>query len=193
MKKISTIFLGMVVVFVLAISVAQARSSDTISFGYKSAELTPYARTKLESLSLDIKHLPSVQVVAYAPQTVGDPQENTLFANKRGKTVMDFLVEQGVPASIINVQTVHGPATKSRMVEINYGATSTPVVGTTPPPPAPTTEPAVAAAPPPAPAKEPVITAEPEKEYESGLSETSETSDQPFLDPKDKVPSRWNY
>lgn len=192
MKKSLVAILAIVMLAIVAAPSAQAGNQDTVHFGYKSDAITPQARAKLESLSLDIKHLSSVTVTAYVPD-VGDVALNQEFATKRVQTVKDFLVSQGVSDSIISTQTIPGSISKSRMVELSYGAGAAPVAPMTtpasaaPPPPPPPSDDLSAAPPPPPPAEEPVITAGP-KTYESGVTEEDVASGKP-----QKTPSRWEY
>jgi hypothetical protein len=213
MKKTIIAIVGIVMLALVAMPAAHAGSQDTINFGYKSDEITPQARAKLESLSLDIKHLSSVVVTSYVPDA-GDVALNQEFATKRVMAVKSFLVSQGVSDSVISTQTVPGSIAKSRMVELSYGTgavpsapMSAPTSAASPPPPPPMSDlpeaptpmsdlpeappPPMddmsAAPPPPPPAEEPVITAGP-KTYESGVTEEDVASGQ-----TNKTPSRWEY
>lgn len=183
MKRTFTVIIGIIMLAIIAMPAAQAGNQDTVHFGYKSDALTPHARAKLESLALDLKHLRSVMVTSYIPQ-VGDVALNQEFATKRVNVVKNFLVTQGVPAEVVSTQTIPGSISKSRMVEMGYGAGAAPSTPAATPPPA--GKPAAAAPPPPA--KEPVITAEREKTYESGVTEEDVTEESP-----NKIPSRWEY
>lgn len=186
MKKTLVAIIGIVMLTIIAVPAAQAGSQDTVHFEYKSATLTPKAREKLESLALDLKHLSSVMVTSYVPQ-VGDINLNQDFATKRVQVVKDFLVTQGVSADVISTQTITGPISKSRMVEMSYGGGSAPSGGMamTPPPPLPASEPAAAPPPPP---QEPVISAEQEKTYDSGVTEEDVAGEK-----VGQTPSRWEY
>jgi len=194
MKKSLVTILGIVMLALVAVPSAQAGNQDTVHFGYKSDEITPQARAKLESLSLDIKHLSSVTVTAYVPSE-GDVALNQEYATKRVQAVKSFLVSQGVSDTVISTQTVPGSLGKARMVELSYGAGAAPAMPAEPvsspgamaPPPPPASEP-VSAAPPPAPvSQEPVITAQP-RTYESGITEEDVASGKP-----NKTPSRWEH
>jgi hypothetical protein len=202
MKKSLVTILGIVMLALVAVPSAQAGNQDTVHFGYKSDEITPQARAKLESLALDIKHLSSVTVTAYVPDA-GDVALNQEYATKRVQAVKSFLISQGVSDSIISTQTIPGSISKSRMVELSYGAGAAPAMpaepmsappapvsspgAMTPPPPSPVDEP-VSATPPPSPvSQEPVITAQP-KTYESGITEEDVASGQP-----NRTPSRWEH
>lgn len=198
MKKSLVAILGIVMLAIVAVPSAQAGNQDTIHFGYKSDAITPQNRAKLESLALDIKHLSSVTVTAYVP-AVGDVNLNQEYATKRVQAVKTFLVSQGVSDSIISTQTVPGSISKSRMVELSYGAGAAPAAPMAPPPapvaspgamtppPSPVSEP-VSATPPPSPAsKEPVITAQP-KTYESGITEEDVAAGK-----QNRTPSRWEH
>lgn len=189
MKKIALSLIGIIAVIVLAMPHAEARNPDSVHFSYRSAALSSQARSKLEQMALDLKHLKQVLVTSYVPD-VGDVSENQLFANQRVETVKNFLIEQGVPADVISTQTLPGPASKQRLVELSYGATSMPSSPPPPPPPPPTSMTTPAAPPPPA--KEPVITAKPEKKYKSGVTEV-DIANQPYPGQKDTPPSRWEY
>lgn len=196
MKKSLIAILGIIMLAIVAVPTAQAGNQDSVHFGFKSDALTPQARAKLESLALDIKHLSSVVVTSYVP-AVGDVALNQEFATKRVAAVKSFLISQGVSDGIISTQTVPGSISKSRMVELSYGAGGAgaapmpaPVASPgaiTPPPPPPTSQPTSAAPPPPPPAQEPVITAQP-KTYESGVTEEDVASGK-----TNKTPSRWEY
>ena len=181
MKRTFTVIVGIIMLAIIAMPAAQAGNQDTVHFGYKSDALTPHARAKLESLALDLKHLRSVMVTSYVPQA-GDVALNQEFATKRVNVVKNFLVTQGVPAEVVSTQTIPGSISKSRMVEMSYGAGAAPPTATPPPAGEP------AAATPPPPAEEPVITAEREKTYESGVTEEDVAEGSP-----NKIPSRWEY
>ncbi len=166
--KIRMGILTLLASFALSMPVAHAKNLDTIGFEYKSAAISSNAQTKLQALALDLKHLKDITVTAYVASNAGDPAENQSFATQRVAAVKSFLVQQGVADSAIVTQTLPGPASKARLVEVNYGsapvatasapaATSTPVK--TSPAPVASTPPPVAApvaekvAPPPAPVK----------------------------------------
>jgi len=169
---------------------------NAVYFGYKSADLNANAKSTLDQLSLDLKHLKHVTVTAYVSDS-GDAQLNQEFASKRVETVKDYLIGQGVPANVISTQTLSGPVSKARLVEVGYGTGG---VASTPPPPVksappPTPAPAAAkAAPPPAPApSKPVITAQPQKSTPSGIQE-EDIDAEPYLGDESKTPpSRWEY
>lgn len=197
MKKLASSILFLTALIMLVIPSSEARSPDSIQFGYKSSALTPSARSKLDQMALDLKHLKSIMISSCVP-SVGDASLNQQFANERVEAVKQHLIGQGVDANAISTQAI--PCNRQRSVEISYGAgATTPTTSAMPPPPAPTSTPPPAATPPPPPppAKEPVITAEPEKKYESGLTESTEKNvvDEkvPYLEPKAAVPSRWDY
>ena len=179
MKRTLTAIIGIVMLTIIAVPAAHAGNQDTVRFGFKSATLTPHARAKLESLALDLKHLSSVMVTSYVPQ-VGDIALNQNFATQRVGVVKSFLVTQGVAADIISTQTITGPASKSRMVEMSYGGGAAPAAA-----PPPVSSPAAFAPPPPT-AEEPVITTD--KTYESGVTEEDVAAGS-----SSKSPSRWEY
>lgn len=189
MKKVTLFLIGIIAVIMLVGTKAEARNPDNIFFGYRSAELSSEARDALEQMALDLKHLKQVLITSYVPD-VGDVSENQLFANQRIETVKNFLIEQGVPASVISTQTLPGPASKQRMVELSYGVTAMPSPSSPPPPPTSMKAPPPAATPPLA--KEPVITAKPERKYKSGVTE-ADISNQPYRGDEDTPPSRWEY
>ncbi len=152
--------------------------------------LNSTAQAKLEQMSLDLKHLKQVLITSYVP-SVGDVTLNQQFANERVNVVKNFLIQQGVPADVISTQAI--PGARQRVVELSYGAASS-MAAATPPPPPPTSQPAAFAPPPPppAPASEPVITAQPEKKYDSGVTEAN-VAEQPYTGEKGTPPSRWEY
>lgn len=191
------------VVAVLVFSLPAWAKGDDVYFGYKSADLTANTKSKLDQMALDLKHLKSVTLTAYVSDA-GDPQLNQEFATKRVEAVKNYLVSQGVPASVISTQTLSGPASKARLVNIGYEAPS--MAARTPAPPAYTPPPAPKAAPtpppPPPPAaqpapsqpSQPVITAKPEKKTSSGIEEMDISNEAYTGDEKTNVPpSRWEY
>lgn len=189
MKKYLITFLITTVVFAFA-APAWAKN-DSIHFGYKSAALTPRAKTKLSEMSLYLsQYTGSIYLTAYVSDA-GDQALNQEFATKRVQAVKAYLVTQGVPVTSMVTQTLPGPVSKARMVMISHGEpppqpmAATPTAPSTPPPAAPTPPPEAAPPPP-----EPVITAQPEKR---GVEEV-DISDKPYReDTKSTPPSRWEY
>lgn len=193
MKNIVVLIMAVTACLTISMGTALARSADTIRFDYKSSEINAAARTQLDQMSLDLKHLRQILITSYVP-SVGDVALNQQFANERVEAVKSYLIQQGVPADVVSTQTI--PGSQQRLVELSYGsapagasqAPST-YVPTSPPPAAPPA-PLPAAAPPPP--QEPVITAQPSKTYESGITE-ADISDQPYRGQTNTPPSRWEY
>jgi hypothetical protein len=186
----------------MVISIPAWAGGNAVYFGYKSADLNANAKSTLDQLSLDLKHLKNVTVTAYVSDA-GDMQLNQEFATKRVEAVKDYLISQGVPANVISTQTLSGPVSKARLVEIGYGSGGVssappPPVRSAPPAPAPAPAAAVKAAPPPPPAPapapaKPVITAKPQKKTTSEIQE-EEIGNEPYLgDESETPPSRWEY